>query len=297
MKTNNKIRILFLSVISVLILFLIGYQYIRNREISIYMQSKHLSDEKVVDKVLDLKAASFLKPTIDNSAWDDMVKFLKTRDTVWALENFVAIRMTFDMNFLSVYDESGRNIYSTADTTVNLLRISDKEILEWFTNNKEFHTFLRQDESIYEIFAAAVVPTYDIYYKTKEKGYLVSAKKWDSVYIKEVSKLTGFDLELNQSVKNSYTSFDENKEIIYRQLKDSHNNPFAELIFSKRNEFQAELSNIKKLLFFGFGVLIITILLFVYFTNKWLTIPLKNIAESLEEEDLSYIKNLLVQKE
>ena len=51
MKTNNKIRILFFSVILILVLFLIGYLYIRNREISIYMQSKHLSDEKVVEKV------------------------------------------------------------------------------------------------------------------------------------------------------------------------------------------------------------------------------------------------------
>jgi len=259
------------------------------------MQSKHLSDQKVVDKVLDLKAASFLKPTIDNSVWDDMVKFIKTRDTDWALENFTGIRKTFDMDFLSVYDEKGRNIFSTADTTANLLRISENEILEWFKNNKTFHTFLRQDESIYEIFAASVVPTFDIYYTTKEKGYLVSAKKWDSVYIKEVSKLTGFDLELNQTAKNSYTSFNENEEIIYRQLKDTYNNFLAELKFSKQIEFQSELGNIKKRLFVGFGILSITILLFVYFTNKWLTIPLKNIAKSLEEDDLLHISYLLNQ--
>ena len=177
MKTNNKIRILFFSVILILVLFLIGYLYIRNREISIYMQSKQLSDEKVVDNVLDLKAASFLKPTIDNSAWDDMFEFIKTRDTVWAKENFTAILKTFNMNFLSVYDESGRNIFAATDTVSNYLRISENEILAWFKDNKNYHTFFRQDESIYEIFAAVIVPTYDIYYTTKENGYLVSAKK------------------------------------------------------------------------------------------------------------------------
>lgn len=296
MKTNNKIRILFLSVILVLVLFLIGYLYIRNREISIYMQSKHLSDEKVVEKVLDLKAASFLKPTIDNSAWDDMFKFIKTKDTVWAKENFNAILETFNMNFLSVYDVSGRNIFAATDTLSNYLRISENEILEWFKKDKTFHTFLRQDESIYEIFAAVVVPTYDIYYTTKEIGYLVSAKKWDSEYINEVSKLTDFELEINLSEQKSHPPFKDNKEIIYRQLKDYQDNFLAELIFSTHIEFQSELSNIKILLFVGFGVLVITILFFVFFTNKWLTIPLQNIVKSLEEDDLMYVSNLLNQK-
>lgn len=296
MKTNNKIRILFFSVILILVLFLIGYLYIRNREISIYMQSKHLSDEKVVDNVLDLKAASFLKPTIDNSAWDDMFEFIKTRDTVWAKENFTAILKTFNMNFLSVYDESGKNIFAATDTVSNYLRISENEILAWFKDNKNYHTFFRQDDEIYEIFAAVVVPTYDIYYTTKENGYLVSAKKWDSEYIKDVSKLTGFDMEINLTLQKSHPSFYDNKEIIYRQLKDFQNNSLAELIFSKQIDFQSELSNIKKLLFGGFGVLIITILFFVFFTNKWLTVPLKNIAKSLEEDDLMYVRNLLNKK-
>lgn len=296
MKTNHKIRILFLSVISVLILFLLGYQYIRNREISIYLKSKYLSDEKVIDRVLDLKAASFLKPTIDNSAWDGTVDFIKSRDKAWADENLMAVRKTFDMDFIGVYDEKGKNVYSIADTLNNLLSISEKDIQEWFKDNKVVHTYLKQNESIYEVFAAVVVPTYDVNYTTKEKGYLISANKWDSAYISGISKLTGFDISIDQSVNKILPKTENDVEVIIRNIKDSQNTHIADLIFTKNNEFQTELSNIKMLMIFAFVVLLITILLFIYLTNKWLTKPLQDITESLVEGDLTSIQILLKQK-
>jgi PAS domain S-box-containing protein len=297
MKTNIKIRILFLSVITVLILFLIGYQYIRNREINIYLQSKHLSDEKVVDKVLDLKSASFLKPTIDNSAWDDMVSFMITKDNKWAEENFGTIRKTYDMNFIGIYDLNGKNVFSVSDTNENKLTISDIQILDWFKDKKTFNTFIRHNNSVFEVFGACIVPTYDINYTTKEKGYLVTANKWDPDYINDISKLTGFNLELNQSDQNINIPVNENEEIIFRQLKDYNNKTLAVLKFFKQNEFQSELSNIKILLYSGFAVLIFTIILFIYFTNKWLTRPLSAITESLAAGNLSQIENLLNKKD
>jgi len=295
MKTKNKIRLLFLSVIAVLTLFLIGYQYIRNREINIYLQSKLLSDEKVIDRVLDLKSASFLKPTIDNSAWDDMVKFVKSGDKKWAQENMSVVRKTFEMDYLGVFDITGKNLYSSTDSNESLILIPEKEITEWFSGQKTVHTFIIWDESVYEIFAAAIVPTFDINYTTKEKGYLVSANKWDFEYVTEISKLTGFEIELNQSSKNILTSVKEDQENIYRQIKDFRNTPLVTLRFSKFNNFQSELSNIKFLLYVGFGILFVTIVLFVYFTNKWLTKPLMEITDSLGTGDLSSIRNLLNQ--
>jgi len=297
MKTNVKIRILFLSVITVLILFLIGYQFIRNREINIYLQSKHLSDEKIVDKVLQLKAESFLKPTIDNSAWDGMVNFIKITDFDWAAENIAPVLKTFDMSFMGVYDLSGKNIYSTADTTNNLLSVSDKELLEWFNGNKTVHTFIKRNNSIYEIFAAVVVPSFDIYYTTKEKGYLVTANRWDPEYINGISKFTSFNLELIQPGQDINVPTNENEEVIYRPLKDFNNNTLAVLKFFKQNEFQSELSNIKILFFSEFAVLIITIFLLIFFTNKWLTRPLKAITESLSDENLTAVRSLLNRKD
>lgn len=293
MKTKNKIRILFLSVITVLLLFLIGYQQIRNREIDIYLESKHLSDEKVVDKVLELKAESFLKPTIDNSAWDGMVDFIKTPDSGWAEENIIPVRKTFNMSYMGVFNVSGKNIYSVTDTSNNLLQISEAQILEWFKHNKIVHTFIKHNNFIYEIFAAVVVPSFDLSYTTAEKGFLVTSKKWDSEYIAEISKLTGFKIELNQQVKNYDTTLISGEENIYKQIKDFKNTPLASLKFSRSNEFQPELSNIRIKLFKGFGVLVVTIVLFVFLTNKWLTKPLQDITSSLIDGDLKPIEDLL----
>lgn len=295
MKTKYKIRVLFLSVITVLILFLIAYQFIRSREISIYLQSKNLSDIKVVDKVLDLKAASFLKPTIDNSAWDGMVDFVAKTDKAWAEENLVPVRKTFDMDFLGVYDVNGKNIYAISDTIYNLLKISDTEINEWFFKDKIVHTFLAQNDYVYEIFAAVVVPSFDINYTTKEKGFVVTAKRWDAEYISDISKLTGFEIKLinHQDLSAEKTATDE---IIYKDFKNSKGKTVAILEFIKGNEFKAELSNIRIMLFVGFSILIITIFVFVYLTNRWLTNPLKNITESLSGGNLNPIEGLLRQK-
>ncbi len=294
MKTKYKIRVLFLSVITVLILFVIAYQFIRSREISIYLKSKNLSDIKVVDKVLDLKAASFMKPTIDNSAWDGMVDFVSKPDKKWAEENIVPVRKTFDMDFFGVWDINGKNIYAVSDTIYNLLKISETDIKGWFLKNKTVHTFLNQNDNIYEIFAAVVVPSFDINYTTREKGFVITAKRWDPEYISEISKLTGFEVNLVNSQK-----FDSSKtagdEIIYKYLKNSGSNTLAVLEFIKENEYRDELSNIRIMLFIGFSILIITVFVFVYLTNRWLTNPLKNITESLVDGNLIPIEDLLKQ--
>ena len=87
MKTKNKIALLFGSLLFISVLILVGYQYIRVQEQASYLRVKSVSDQQILDKVLSYKVESFLKPTKDNSAWDDMAAMVRSDDTAWAATN------------------------------------------------------------------------------------------------------------------------------------------------------------------------------------------------------------------
>ncbi len=116
MRTNKKISILLISVLTIFLIVFFVYHQIRSRELMIFQKSLRQSDEQVIKNVLEFKSQGFMKPTKDNSAWDGMADLTKTKDTVWGKENLEAVRITFNMSFLGAYDKSGNLIYASKDS-------------------------------------------------------------------------------------------------------------------------------------------------------------------------------------
>ncbi|MEI6089937.1 MAG: ATP-binding protein [bacterium] len=292
MKTHNKITILLICVVTAMSLILMGYEYIRSQEIQFYMNSKKISDETIIKKVLKFKSESFSKPTQDNAAWDGIVEFTKKSDTAWAKENIEPIIITCDMSFLGVFDTKGKRIYSVSDSNSLRFNINSALILDWFKNNKIIHDFLVLDGVLYEIFGAKIVPSYDVYYNSPAQGYLISAKQWNKVHLKDIEEATDFKLELLKS-KPKNTETEQNEIIIYIPLKDNQGNNLDYLKFHKTYQNFDKFQSLRFIAILGFTLMLIIFGIFVYFTSKWIAKPLKQITSYLSDEKVDYIHDLL----
>lgn len=293
MKTHNKIIALQISVILIIISFLVAYQNLRHQEIKIYLLSKYASDQNIINKVLEFKAESFIKPTQDNAAWDGMVEFTHIRDSAWAEENLGGVIITCDMSFLGAFDTTGKVIYSVSDDVSSDFTLKPSQIQTWFQNHRTIHSFVVYEGVLYEVFGAKIVPSYDVYYKTPAHGYLISAKQWNKEFASQVEIATGFNLKIHPA---SSDGFRQNPHSIIRRIKNKDGSPISTLEFSKKNEFQNESKFLDVLSIVGFIVLLASFSLFLYLSNLWVAKPIKSLTSSLETGDINDIEELLISK-
>jgi len=280
MKIQNKITILLASIFTVFLFLLLGYQYIRYIENSLYRHSKRLSDEQIINKVLEFKAAEFIQPTRDNGAWDEMVEFTQTINTKWAKKNFPTIRATYGMTDLSVYSTAGTLLFDQNDSQHQPLILSMDDIKQLFRSKQVVHSFYRSGNDLYEIFGATIVHVFDVERKTKASGYLISTKIWDGKYISEIKEATGFNVTIKFPTLSANPDEIKNDTIIY-SITGFNNKNIAEVAFYREDKINADLNNLQYFALIGLTVLIIIVILISYLTRRWLTIPLKSIISGL----------------
>ena len=296
MKIQTNLSVLLVTIIGFFIIFILGYQYIRVKEQSLYLTSKQTSDELIIEKVLQFKSESYLKPTKDNAAWDDMVKLTETKDSVWAQENLKAILSNFGMSYIGAYNSNGDLIFSMVDSTCFVLHFSKAEILSLFSGNNVCHSFILNEGKVFELFGASIVPTADVKRMTPANGYLLSANQWDPEFIRELETATGFNLSIIPNKKIPSHKEIKGDEEIFRILKDQNNSDLAYLHFFRNNPLAGELKNMGYFALTGAIILVLLFFIFFFYTNKWVSRPLKEITRGLASGNIDLVKSHLDKK-
>lgn len=293
MKTKTKISLLFTALAAFFILFALGYFHIRAQEQNIYFESKQNSDNLVISTVLQFKMEGFLKPVKDNSAWDEMVAHNIAKDTVWIKDNLDPILSTFSMSYLGTFDLNGNLIYAVNDTTGSSFAISSQQIKELFSEKKSWNGYIFHDGQLYEIFGAALVPTFDIMRNTPPNGYMVGAKNWNASYCAEMEKATGFHLEIHRNDQPQLDQSNHDIEVNYHKFIELNNAKPGFIKFYRPNRLASELNSLGYFAIAGSLILILVCFVFFYWISRWVSKPLKQITQSLSSGEIGSVKDIL----
>lgn len=279
--------ILLSVILGIFIFSSISYNVGRLREVRLYNESQERNVENLVETILRFKTESFIKPTNDNSAWDDMVAFTKKQDVKWAKDNINTILVTFGFGFIEVYNQQFSSVYFTTDSSIAKkysIGISEEQLKNAFAGKSFCHFFIKDDKSIIEIFGATVVPSYDIQRKTKPAGYLITGNRWDKEYIEELQKSTGATILFD-------TKIDENEKYrlgrnynVSRVIRSLNGDVLANVNFVFKNQLVGELNKSIYIFVFVTSISFLTFLFILFFIKKWITDPLKYITESLDTQ-------------
>lgn len=296
MKTQRKITLLFFLLLGLLILFFLIQFEIRHREETISLQSEEKSDKQIIDNVLQIKVKSYLNPTRETADWDNLVAFTKSHDTSWANTTLRLILSTFDFSYMGVFDPTGSQISSFTDTASRNFFLSKDQIREMFIKKNIIHCFYSFNGTLYELFGSSIVPTIDTSHRTSPRGYLVSAKKWDNKYKKELEKAIGFIIIIHPSLISIPKNIDNSEEKIFKPINDWADNQVSVIEFSNRNFLSNEFTRFKLILFTGTILLFIFFIIVFFWTNGMLKRTLKAITLSLSDNSLAPLKKLLEKK-
>jgi two-component system, sensor histidine kinase and response regulator len=295
MKIQHKVTTLLTIIFAVLLLLFLGYIYFSSIQGSIYINSKRVSDNKIISRVLEFKASSFLQPTKDNGCWDEMVDFTKTKDTSWSNKNFKTMLTSYDLTNLSVYSSSGELLSNLTDISQKPVLLSKDELKELFMHSNVNHCFYKLGNKLCELYAASIVPVTDEKRLGESYGYLVTTKMWDGDYIKTIEDATGFNISVDFTLSDS-SAVKKQSDFIIHTVKGIGGKPIAQILFQIKDPLSANQHNLRFLAILGILGLIIVISFITFLTRKWLTAPLKSIIESLSNNEILKKDRLLGSK-
>lgn len=293
MKLQTKILVHLSLITTVILLFFISYQFIRFRESKLLHKENLKSQEKVIDKILELNRAGYEQLISDNSSWDEMVAFAANPDTIWAKENVDFFVNSFQLSFVSVFNIERKPIYYFGDREIRKeIWFLDEQLLVKLFEKKSFpHFFVKISDKLVEVFGATIVPAFDADQReTIPQGYIFIGKCWDKTVLDEIAQASNYITKIEFTSDSGIINKTERKEFI-RVFNDYLNVPVAKLHFYGDDPFA---KGKKLLLILSFTVLFFAmvslIVLMIYFSNTVIK-PLKQISESLGKGNPGILKS------
>lgn len=297
MKTKTKLIVLFISLLGFLIVFSLLYFLIRNKEQNIYAESSLSNARQVIETVIDFKMEGLLKPVKDNSAWDEMIRFTKEKDTVWAKDILQSVMATYSMNYLGVSGLDGKLFFFVEDGMPGNIPIRSEMITSAFLQQTTVNFFVIENGHLYQICGATIVPTEDIARITMPHGFLIGVKVWDSAFLKEVSNATGFLVRFITEAESKNHLLTETEDQVLYALKDYTGRQMGNLIFTRENPYLARFDNFGYLALVAGCLMFVVTGLFFYLISKWVAKPLHAIELSLEDPKSKATDYLLEQQD
>lgn len=295
MKLQFKIILLFSSIIGIIILTFLSYQYIQIHQNKLIYLEHAKSQEIVIDKVLQLNSIKYEQLINDNSGWDEMVSFTSHPDKEWAKDNVDFFVNSFQLSFVLVYNKDMKLIYQYGDSlALSHLILPDKQGIKSQFEKSPFPVYFQYaGDRLFEIFGATIVPASDSdTRKTSPHGYLFIGKVWDKEYLEQHSQTTSYKAELFPAA--SFANFKKDKSRIYftRDLNDNSGKRVALLAFSKIDTIRHDLSIFLYLSLLVTFIALAAMAIFLIYFRKTIQLPITQIRQTLDLRDPQYIAPL-----
>jgi signal transduction histidine kinase len=229
--------------------------------------------------IIQLNSKAHLSTLADVTFWDELKNFTESKDENW-YNTYIAKEFIFyDVDYLGVYDIKGQFIIKTSNAKIKTKDFIPKEVITRLDQSKLMRFYIQIPEGVVEIFGATIHPSNDPKKTiTKPSGYFFMARLLDQYYFKNLDKISSSKVSLVQSLEKK----EGNDDVIEADvlLKDYNNTEVGYLEFKR--PFNLHYKNTKEILFILILVSLLNLVVFFYFSRKWIYKPLKIITDVLE---------------
>lgn len=149
--------------------------------------------ETLFHSVLDLQSVSLNALSDSFAYWDEVVKFIASKDQDWAKNNLDSGFSTFDAQVMWVYDTAGEIVYySDSDERADFQELSPSKetILAWEQKLSRPHAFVWSARGPIQLIGYPVQSTEDPTRQSAAKGFLISGRIWDEQFLRHLGELT-----------------------------------------------------------------------------------------------------------
>ena len=290
-KLNTYFKLLLLiasTSVFFLILYTSLYLYTIQEEDHFY-KTTNAQYNNEVKSIFRLNSKTATAAVIDVTFWDELVNFTKTKDEKWYNNYMLSEFESYEADYISVYGLDQQIINKTTSAKIKSFDFIPKAMMAALYKSRLKRFYLRIPEGIVEVFGATIHPSNDPKKnKTKPSGYFFMARLLDESFFNSLGGVSSSKVSL--AAADYAISAEDDFVTVGLDLKDWKNEVVSKLLFKR--PFNLNYSKTKEILFIVVVASLINILIFVYYTKRWVYNPLKLIKSILETGNTKAIKAL-----
>ena len=288
---NTYFKLLLLIASTTVFFFLLYtslYLYTLKEEERFYKTTYDQYDNEV-KSLFRLNSKTPTATIIDVTFWDELVNFTKTKDEKWYNDFIVSEFESYEMDYIGIYDLDKKLINKTTSNRIKSFDFIPKEMMTVLYESKLKRFYVKIPEGIVEVFAATIHPSRDPKKrKTKPSGYFFMARLLDKTFSSSLGNISSSKVNLTDA--DYVANPEEDFVVVALDLKDWKNEVVSKLLFKR--PFNLNYSKTKEILFIVVVASIINMLIFIYYTKKWVYNPLKLVKNILETGNVKSINSL-----
>ena len=291
---NTYFKLLLLIVgtsVLFLILYLSLYIYTIQQEKEVYKTTYNQYNSEV-SSLFELNSKTHISTIKDVTYWTDLVGFITTKDQRWFDEFIVKEFETYEVDYIGIYGLDKELISKVATTNIKTADFIPKSILEKLYKDKLSRFYIQIPEGIVEVFAATIHPSDDPKKtKTLPAGFFIMARLINEPFMQNLDKISNSNTRLlPPSVQPSE---DIESLVIFMKLNNWRSENVGQLAFKR--PFNLDFRSTKKILTIIIIAFIINVIVYLYFSKRWVYGPLKIITKVLETGNQRAIDELKLQ--
>lgn len=282
--------------ISLTILFSVGVyisQIHETKKLDRFMKS--IRTEKEVSYSISIESHGNILKTFayDYTFWDEMVKFVETRDRGWARVNIETALPVFNAHYVWVYESDFDLVYSVnvpGFTRVPNLPFTRDELRKITGEEKFNHFFLLLDSMLCEIRTAPIQPGEDQERNSAPSGYFFTGRCWTKEVLNNLISMTGSNINLillsPETLGNKIQETSEYTIVLSRLFYTWDGKPIARLVSVSEQSFLREVMAFSRthfilLILFSVVVMVIISVFLIHNLDR----PVKTISASLKQSN------------
>ena len=292
---NSRLLIMITYTGVVLVALFFTILLLQRKQAEMLNKESHQQYGKDIASFINLQSTGLRQLVFDYTFWDDFANEISGgMSDEWYKDNIASIMLTYDFDYVAVFDASFRLVRETSSSNNSFHSIIPADAVKSLKESRMLNYFLNTRAGLMEIASASVHPTFDIDRNiTDPHGYFIVGKLWDSDYIAGLSRIINSSITLG---KNLPHSFSDKKNILLThnsKFYDWEGNVVEQALFVRENP-------LFKLYNDSSTYMLLTLLfslIFIWFTIRystkiWVIKPLKLVEKILKNESDADITSL-----
>jgi signal transduction histidine kinase len=261
-----------------LLLYLSLYAYTIQQEKEVYKTTYNQYNSEV-SSLFELNSKTHIATIKDVTYWSDLVKFISTKNQEW-FDTFIVTEFeTYEVDYIGIYGLDEQRVNKVSSKSLKTRDFIPKGVFKELYKSKLTSFYIRIPEGIVEVFGATIHPSDDPKkVNTLPAGYFIMARLINQPFIQNLNRISNSQTTLLDA--KALPTDDIESVIIYKKLKDWRNEDVAQLAFKRA--FNVDFRSTKKILSIIIIAFIINIVVYLYFSTRWVYAPLKVITKVLE---------------
>lgn len=298
---QKRVLAILLLLMIIITMFASYSRYVDSKNYNDFVLKRNNEKKQSFEKIVQLYNNKLEVFARDYSVWDDMVKFIDTRDSVWVHDNVDMFLDEFSADSYWIFDAEFNVVHSNnrlGSAGIKNSPLSAEQLKKLFSDSSFCSFFIRTEKGYFKIKGASVHKTVDIDRKKLPLGYLLVGKDWNDNVLNDLSLISDTKIELYKEDRKESITEDNNPNFILFPLKTWNDSVAVYVKMSLENKLgDSRLYDIIHdetafYIILAFGSLISVSILMFFWVNK----PLNTLSESLKGNNPEILKNLVEDK-